>query len=96
MASFRPRWIDRELLWLTFAIPFNIWGVDKLIAPAQSTNEKAVDFILHIGFTIETTIKDVFPDGDMLIMSMYRKSCRFLNMRRPQHFTFESYVDGKK
>jgi hypothetical protein len=43
-----------------------------------------------LGFTVETRIRDVFPDGDAVVMGMYRAQCRWLdlkprNVQRRQH-----------
>ena len=85
VASFRHRWIDRELLWITMDYPFNKLGVKKLIGLVRESNKAAIDFDLHLGFTIEARIPDVFPDCGMVILGMYKSDARrYLEMRLPR------------
>ncbi len=81
VASFARNWINRNLLFATFAYPFLQLGVTKLIGQVDSRNDKAVNFNNVMGFTLEATIKDVFPGGDMLIMSMYKDACRHIHIK---------------
>jgi RimJ/RimL family protein N-acetyltransferase len=90
VASFNTRWISRDGLWLVFDYAFNQLGVKKIIGMQRSSNLKAFDFAQHLGFTVETRIRDVFPDGDAVVMGMYRAQCRWLdlkprNVQRRQH-----------
>jgi len=80
VGAFRPNWINRNMLYATFAYPFLQLGVNKVIGQVGKHNEKAVKFNTSVGFTLETTVKDVFPEGDMLIMTMYKEDCRHLRI----------------
>jgi hypothetical protein len=77
-AGFDPRWIDRDLLWFTFHYPFEQLGVRKIVSTIPSRNLQAVLFNRKLGFVEETRVRDVFPDGDLLIMSMLKQDCRWL------------------
>lgn len=79
-AAFAPNWISRQGLWSTFHYPFVHLGVRKIIGPVPSYNRKSLEFCRRMGFNIETTIKDVFEDGDLIIMSLYRDDCRWLSL----------------
>lgn len=81
VAGFSKRWLTRDMLWILFDYPFNQLKVGKIIGVIRSSNLKAVAFNEHLGFTVETRIRDVFPDGDAVVMSMYRAQCRWLNMK---------------
>lgn len=83
VASFDPNWIDRAMLWVTFDYPFNQLKVNKLFGQVPASNAQALAFDLHVGFKIEARIKDVFPDGDLILVSMYRDDCKWLKMRPP-------------
>jgi RimJ/RimL family protein N-acetyltransferase len=90
VASFSKRWISRDGLWLVFDYAFNQLGVKKIIGVIRLSNLKAFDFNQHLGFNVETRIRDVFPDGDAVVMGMYRAQCRWLdlkprNVQRRQH-----------
>lgn len=74
-------WLNRDYLWYFFHYPFEELGVRKILAPVDSTNKMCRRFIEHIGFTLEATLKDSCPQGDMLIYSMERSACKWLTLR---------------
>lgn len=79
VASFRPGWINRDLLYVTFHYPFMQLGVEKVFGQVPANNKKALEFDLNLGFKIEGEVKDVFPGGESVyILGMYRRDCRFL------------------
>lgn len=78
-AGFHPRWVNRTMLWVCFDYPFNQLGVKKIFGQVPEDNERALRFNLNLGFEVEQMIKDVYPSGDMILMSMYREHCRFLD-----------------
>ena len=69
------------MLWITFDYPFNQLGVKKLIGQVPSSNLKALEFDKKLGFKEEARISDVFPDGDLIVLSMRREDCRWLKIR---------------
>ena len=73
-------WISKELLHRVFSYPFRQLGVNKLVGLVGSTNADALRFDLALGFRIEATLKDAYPDGDLLILTMTRDQCRWLNI----------------
>ena len=73
-------WISKSLLEQVFSYPFRRLGVKKLIGLVGSTNAEALKFDLALGFRIEATLKDAYPDGDLLILSMTQDQCRWLNI----------------
>lgn len=72
--------------WLAaiFDYPYNVCDVDKIIAPVASTNAKALKLVENMGFTEEARIKDASPNGDLVLMTMARETCRFLGDRYGQ------------
>jgi hypothetical protein len=78
IAGFAPRWIDKDMLWMMFDYPFGQLGVNKIIGHVHSTNLKALDFNRKLGFKEEARIAGVFRDADLVIMSMRRENCRWL------------------
>jgi len=74
------RWMTREYLWVCFDYPFNQLGVTKLIGLVDSTNVPAQKFDENLGFVLEATIKSAGKVGDLLIYTMERSQCRFLEM----------------
>ena len=81
VAAFSPRWGSRDILWVCFDYPFNQLGCKKVFGQVPSKNEHALEFNLKLGFKIETLIPDVFPEDDLLVVSMVREDCRWLNIK---------------
>lgn len=92
VASFKPNWINGNLLYATFWYPFIQLGVSKIIAQVPSYNERALSFDLGIGFKHEYTCKDTFPEGDTHVLSMYKDDCRWLKLKpRRFHLDYKVY-----
>jgi len=70
-----------------FDYPFNVCGVDKIIAPVGSKNVKALKVVSKMGFTEEARIKNADTDGDIVFLTMTRDACRFLGHRYGQKIT---------
>lgn len=73
-------WVTKDLLARVFSYPFEQLGVKKLIGLVGSTNADALRFDLALGFRIEATLKDAYPDGDLVLLTMTREQCRWLNI----------------
>jgi RimJ/RimL family protein N-acetyltransferase len=73
-------WATRAFLVPCFQYPFNQLGCKKVIAQVGSSNEKSRRFVEHVGFTLEATLKDAYPDGDLLLYTMTRAECRWLTI----------------
>jgi len=58
-----------------FEYPFDQIGVKKLIGNIFSSNAKSIKLAEHSGFELEAVIKDMHPEGDMLIYTMTRDQC---------------------
>lgn len=67
-----------------FDYPFNVCGVDKIIAPVSSGNSKALRLVGKMGFTEEARIHNADTDGDIVFLTMTRDSCRYLEPRYGQ------------
>lgn len=79
VASESRYWLIREMLYTTFNYAFNICKVDKLVGCVKSTNVEAIEFDKNIGFTYETTIKDLFAAGeDAVILELRKKDCKYI------------------
>jgi hypothetical protein len=78
------QWMNREFLWYTFHYPFVECGVKRLTGWVEESNYEARHFDEHIGFKLETKLKDAAPSGDMLIYVMRKEDCRWLDIRRGQ------------
>jgi RimJ/RimL family protein N-acetyltransferase len=78
VASSKPRWMTRELLWMVFDYAFNQAKVNRITGLVGEGNTAAREFDEHIGFTLETTLKAAHPSGDLLIYRMFRDECKWL------------------
>lgn len=65
-----------------FHYAFIYCDVKKVIGTVTSDNVKARKFDENLGFTEEGRIKDAAPDGDIIIYTMSKDQCRFINYGR--------------
>jgi hypothetical protein len=83
-AKFHNRWLNRTMLWIFFDYPFNQLGVKKIFGQVPMSKPDVIDFDKHLGFREELIVKDVYPDGDMMLLSMKREACVFLRFMPQQ------------
>jgi L-amino acid N-acyltransferase YncA len=62
--------LNKQYLNTIFDYPFVQLGVDKIIAPVISSNDKSVEFVKKLGFEEQARLLDVFPTGDLLFFVM--------------------------
>ena len=86
MAGFDPHWITRDLIWATFAYAFIQLGCLKVIGRVAETNQRALELDLKLGFIEEARIRDAYPDGDLIILTMRRDECRWLKIAPRSRF----------
>lgn len=86
VAGFDPFWLSRDMLWAVFAYPFIQLRCLKVIGRVKQTNSKALEFDLKLGFKEEARISDVYPDGDLFILTMRREDCRWLKLSPRSRF----------
>lgn len=79
-------WLNREFLWFCFHYPFEQLGVKRVTGLVPSSNQDALKFDLNLGFSLEATLKDAHPDGDLLVLAMHKQDCRWLNLRGTSGF----------
>lgn len=75
--------INREFLWFIFYYPFVQLGVNKIIGPVHSENEKCLRFAKKLGFSEEARIKDGLKGGDLVLLTLTKEKCKFLTIGRP-------------
>jgi RimJ/RimL family protein N-acetyltransferase len=86
VGAFRPNWINRDMLWMTFDYPFQQLKVKYLFGRVPSKNTHAMDFNLSLGFEKIAVIEGVFPDDDLVVLRMPREKCRFLKIKPKQNY----------
>lgn len=73
-----PLGAGKTFLWFIFYYPFVQLGCSTLTGIVESTNTKAVKLDLKVGFREVGRVPGGCPDGDLLILSMRREDCRYL------------------
>lgn len=73
--------ITREFLWVCFDYPFNQLGCNVVLGLVAEENTAAQRFDEHLGFRLQTRIENAHPSGALLVYTMYRKDCRWLNVK---------------
>jgi RimJ/RimL family protein N-acetyltransferase len=81
VAGFTPSWASIDMLWVAFHYPFVQLRCKKVFAQIPENNLKALEFDFKLGFKEEARIRDVFPAGDLILLSMYRDECRWLKIK---------------
>ena len=81
MAGFKKNWVNKDMLWVAFHYPFEQLGVKKMFGQVGAHRPEILKIDMQLGFSIETIIKDVYPEGDMYVLSMYKEDCRWLKIK---------------
>ena len=76
------QWVTRKWLHVIFDYAFRQLGVSKIIGIVPAGNTEAVNFDMRVGFVEETRIKDVYPEGDAIVLEMTRGMCRWIDYER--------------
>lgn len=81
LAGVGGKWMNREFLWFCFYYPFEQLKVHKTIGLVESDNTKSRQLVEHLGFTLEATLKDAAPKGDLLVYTMTKDQCKWLTLK---------------
>lgn len=81
MASVGKGWLNREFLWFGFYYPFVQLKVKKIIGPVYSDNLPARRLVEHLGFKPEATLRNAAPNGDIILYTLEKDECKWLNRR---------------
>lgn len=73
-----PKATSRWFYWAIFDYPFNQLGVKRCNVLVHEKNTHAIEINKKLGFVSDTEIKDYFPDGNAVLLAMYRKDCKWL------------------
>lgn len=95
VAGLHPNWLTRALLFVCFDYPFNQLHCRKVFSRINAKNERSIQLCGHLGFRVEAVLNDVFIDSDLLIFSLYKRDCRFLNLTFPAVPVRKEIEDGQ-
>lgn len=73
-----PGSLTKGMVYEMFRYPFITLGVDKIIACVEKCNQASLTLLERLGFVEEAVVTDVYPSGDMIIMTMTRTECKWL------------------
>lgn len=85
-AATDPRWWNRDMAWAVFAYPFAILGVSVCLIFVLASNRRSLKFCRGIGFQDEHVVPDAAPGGGVVLLSMRKSGCRWLNGPPPKGF----------
>ena len=78
VASTDVYWLSKDLLFAIFDYPFNKLKVKVIIAPICKDNVKSLNLCRKLGFEQVADIPYGHPDGDLIIVTMKRNQCKWL------------------
>ena len=70
--------LTRKFIGAIFRYAYEQCGVNKVILPVASDNEKSNRFVKHLGFAEECRIHEAAPGGDIILYTLKKADCRFL------------------
>lgn len=76
--------LTRSFLGAIFRYAYVKCGVDKVILPISSGNDKSNAFAKNLGFKEEARLVDADPHGDIILYSLRKSDCRFLGVEYGQ------------
>jgi len=74
-------WMNKNLLWACFDYPFNKLEKKVILATMAASNDEAVKLNRHLGFQDKALIEDAHENGDLLLMTMRKEDCKWLNLQ---------------
>ena len=85
MAGASPRWINKDLLWKAFRVPFEQWELSVLLGVIAESNDDSRRAAVKLGFEEFAIVPRAHRDGGLVFMQMYRENCRWLDLPRRKH-----------
>jgi hypothetical protein len=79
--------LNRSFLSAIFDYAYNTCGVQKVICPVYSDNDRSRKLVEKMGFAEEARLSDCQPNGDIVVYTLKRVDCRFLEDRYGQKDT---------
>lgn len=77
--------LNRAYMHYIFFYPFCQLHCRRLTAVVASDNFTSKEFVTHLGFTLEATLKDAHPNGDLLLFVMRKEGCRWLKLKETEN-----------
>lgn len=71
-------WGNRRFAYTCFAYPFLTLKKKRITGRVRADNAQALRFDKHLGFVEEGRIREATPSGDLIILGMLARECRFI------------------
>ena len=81
IASIGNNWMTKDLLWSSFDYPFIKLQKKVILIGMNASNKEAVKLNRHLGFEEKALIEDAHEKGDLLLMTMRKEQCKWLNIK---------------
>lgn len=78
VASSTPRFISKRFAYAVALYPFVQLSCRRVTAFVAVDNEKSLRLAQQLGFRIEGTVKEWFPNSDAYILGLLRKDCKWI------------------
>lgn len=72
------RWLNKDFLFSMFAYPFIQCGFRRVTGLISASNTASLRFARHIGFQDEGVLREEAPDGDVIVLGMLRRECKWI------------------
>lgn len=80
-ASWHPRWVSRDFMWIAFDYPYNQLRVKRIFGHIPENNWPSLRFAQHAGFKPITRIDGVYRGGiAAVVLRQEREDCRYLDI----------------
>lgn len=76
--------MPKDFLWAIFDYPFRQLGCIKMLAFIGANNWKSENLVKKMGFELEASIAGYYPGEALLIYSMTKDQCRWLEKEHGQ------------
>lgn len=70
--------LNRAFISAIFHYAYRVCAVEKVLCPVTSSNTQSRRLVQHMGFCEEARLQDCHPDGDIVLYTLKRDDCRFL------------------
>ena len=77
-AGIGRKWLTKDFLWAVFDYPFRQVKAKRITGLVGEGNKDSRRFIEHVGFHLETRLKNAHPTGDLLVYVMFKEECRWI------------------
>ncbi len=78
------RWMTKQYLHTIFDYPYNQMKCDRITVCVGEGNLDSRRFCEHLGFTLEARLSKAHPTGDLLVMRLFKRDCRWITHEKPQ------------